>query len=318
MDGPAGKATLLIFLAGVLGLIGGCTGEREGDVVQLRLGETIRQLGSDDLDVESRAQNRLTAIGAPALPALAAAMRQEAPPVRVGVVEVVSEMEGTAAADILIAAVKDSSDEVRADAALALRLRRGSAVEAALIATLDDPSARVRQRAAVACGQACASEAGIGALLRHGLSDPDPVAAWAAAASLIRIREGDPALVHSVDAAIAADAPAALSESEVAHQERAAVLLATIGDQRAIPILERLVNSRDDNRVRLRAIYALGSVGGPSAVPVLQALLNEPPMAGYAYDALRRAGERGVPGAQAALDAYTGPRPAAPLPPPVW
>jgi HEAT repeat protein len=310
---------VLIFLAGILGHIGGCSGDRKGDVVELQLGDTVRQLGSDDLEVESRAQGRLTAIGAPALPALAAAMRQEPVPVRLGVVEVVSEMEGQPAADILIAALKDASDEVRADAAFALRLRQGPEVEAALIAALDDPSDRVRQRAAVACGKGCASEAGVRALLRHGLGDSDPAVAWAATTSIVRIRAaGDPALVGPIDVVIADDAPAALAESDVARQARAAVLLAAIGDQRATPPLERLVNDQSDVRVRLRAIYALGSVAGPTSVPLLRALLSEPPIAGYAYDALRRAGERGVPGAQSALDAYTGPRPAAPLPPPAW
>ena len=68
--------------------------------------------------------------------------------------------------------------------------------------------------------------------------------------------------------------------------------------------------------LRLHAAYALGTVGGPDSVPLLAGLLQEGALAPYAADALARLESRGVGGARAALDAWNGPRPSGPLPPP--
>lgn len=312
------RAAMFFCLTVAVSALVACGGERKESVVELDLGGTIRDLGSDDLEVSSRAQSRLAAVGTPALPALGAALRQGPEPVRLGAVEVLAGMEGDEASRILIGALADPGAQVRADAAFALRTRRGAEVDRALTQALDDPAAPVRQRAAVACGAACRSGDAVRALVARALDDPEMSVAWAASASIARLRAADPELARPADAAVLAAAPARLAGSDVGRRAPAAILLAEVGDVRAAPILEVLVNEGSDTRLRLKVVYALGQVGGPSAIPPLQGLLGDPGMAGYAYDAIRRAAARGVAGAEAALAGYDGPRPLAPLPPPYW
>ena len=306
------------FLAVALGALVACGGERKEGVVELDLGGTIRDLGSDDLEVSSRAQSRLAAVGSPALPALAAALRQEPEPVRLGAIEVLAEMDGDEASRTLVGALSDPAVQVRADAAFALRSRRGAEVDRALVQALDDPAAPVRQRAAVACGAACRSGDAIRVLVARALDDPEASVASSASTSLARLRAADEALARAVDAAVLAAAPARLAGADAGRRAPAAILLAEIGDARGAPTLEALVNEGGDTRMRLKVVYALGQVGGPSAVPLLRGLLGDSAMAAYAYDAIRRAAARGVAGAEAALAGYDGPRPLAPLPPPYW
>jgi len=316
--GRAHRVWLLFFffLALASALVGACTEDRDVSVVRLDLGESIRALGSDDLEVASAAGNKLAAIGAPALPALSAALRQGPETVRIGIIEVLEEMGGEDIMPLLVGALDDPAEQVRADAAMALRTHGGPAVEQALVRALDDPSATVRQRAVVGCRSACRSVESVQALVRHALDDPAAPVGWAAVKRLEQLRAGgDQAVAGSVDAAVVASAPLGLDRPDAGQRVRAAVLLATAGDARAMPVLQAAAE-QGDTRLRLQAIYALGVVGGAEAIPVLQTVRAEPAVAVYAHDALRRAAGRGVAGADAALAGYDGPQSPVPLPPP--
>jgi HEAT repeat protein len=226
-------------------------------------------------------------------------------------------MGGEAVAPLLVGALDDPAEQVRADAAMALRMHGGSAVEQALVRALEDPSELVRQRAVVGCGSACRSVESVQALVRHALDDPAAPVGWVAVKRLEQLRAGgDPAVTGSVDAAVVASAPLRLDRPDTGQRVRAAVLLATAGDARAMPVLQASAVEHGDTRLRLQAIYALGVAGGSDAVPVLQTLVTEPAVAVYAHDALRRAAGRGVTGAAAALAGYDGPQSPVPLPPP--
>jgi HEAT repeat protein len=309
-------APILFFLALVCGLLGACTDEHDSAVVQLDLRDSVRALGSDDLQVASTAESRLVAIGPPALPVLAAALRQEPEAVRVGVIDVLVEMEGEEVSALLVGALGDPAEAVRADAAMALRMHRGPAVEEALVRALEDPSETVRQRAAIACASSCRSADSATALVPRALDDPAAPVGWTAVSSLGRLQAGeDQALTRAIATAVEAAAPARLDRPDAGQRARAAVLLASIGDMRAVPVLEALLVERD-TRLRVKAIHALGQVGGPNSIAVLRGLLAEPGIAVYAHDALRRAAGRGVAGADAALAGYTGQQSPVPLPPP--
>jgi len=313
------KGVALVALGLVLGSLGGCHEDQSPYLLEIDLGGSLHDLASDDLDVSSRAASRLEAIGAPVLPALAAALQREPNEVRVGVVEVLSEMGDEGVTPLLADAVGDPDAEVRADAAFALRAHPGPVAEQALLRALDDPDPTVRRSAATACGAACRSADTVRALVGCALDESASPVGSAAVVALSRLRTmGDPALEATVDAAVSAAAPARLAGTDLEPRAHAAVLLAVMGDERAAPVLEAAVAELHDPRERLRAIYGLGFVAGPSAVPMLRGLLAEPSMAAYAADALRRAAERGVAGADAALVGYTGPRSPAPLPPPPW
>ena len=308
---------ILLFLTLAFGLLGGCGEKQESAVVQLDLAATIRDLGSDDLDVSSPAEDRLTAIGDPAVPSLAAALRQEPEAVRIGVIEVLDRIGGEAVVPPLVGAVADQSAQVRADAVFALRAHDGACVEEAVLRGLRDQNERVRQYAAKACGVVCRSPDAVRALAGRAVEDAASEVGWSAVVALylLRANQNESALAGIVDAAVSDSAPAHLGDRHATVRLNAAMALALVGDERAAPVLEAAIVTLRDPRERLRAIYGLGLVGGPSAVPVLHGLLGEPAVAPYAYDALRRAAGRGVVGADAALATYAGPVPPS-LPPP--
>ena len=311
------RACPAIFLALTVALLGGCGEQRDDSVVQLDLTETVRALGSDDLQISSAADDRLSAIGEPALPALTAAMRQESEAVRIGVVEVVTVIPGDGASALLVQALADPSAQVRAEAAMALRNRQGPTVDQALTRAFNDPNELVRQRVAIACSASCRSPEGIRALVRHALEDPVQMVASTAASGVASLHASeDPALIPTVKAAVEASAPAQLADSDAQRRARAAIVLGGIGDTRAIPVLEQVAAESSEPRRRLKAIYALGEIGDASAVPVLQARLADPATAVYAHDALRRAATRQVPGAADAIAGYTGTQSPVPLAPP--
>jgi HEAT repeat protein len=311
------RGSVSFFLAACI-LLAACRHEdRKSSVVQLDVQQTVRELGSDDLQVASAAESRLSAIGLPALPALAAALRQEPETVRLGVIEVLADMEGDDVSAVLVDALDDPSAQVRAEAAMALRAHPQPPVDRALGRTLDDPDAIVRQRSAIACSSSCRSAESMRALVRHALEDPEPLAASTAAASLtVLYSSKDPALVQTVKAAVEAAVPAQLQHTDAQRRERAAIVLAGIQDIRAVPVLEQMAAASNNPRLRLRAIYALGQIGDASAVPVLKARLADNATAVYAHDALRRAATRNVPGASEALAGYAGPHSPVPLRPP--
>jgi HEAT repeat protein len=310
-----GTYVALVVLGLTLGSLGGCREEGNPYLLEIDLSGSLHDLASDDLDVSSRAASRLEAIGAPVLPALAVALQREPKEVRLGVVEVLSEMGDEGVTPLLAGAVADPDAEVRVDAAFALRAHPGAVAEQALLRALGDPDPTVRRNAATACGAACRSAAAARALVGCALDDSASSVGWAAVVALDRLRTtGAPALEATVDAAVSAGAPAHLGRTDVEPRVRAAVLLAVMGDGRAAPVLEAAVTGLHDPRERLRAIYGLGFVAGPGGVPVLRGLLAEPGISAYARDALRRAAERGVTGADTALAGYDRPLP--PLPPP--
>lgn len=312
-----GSTSLLFLLAFSAGPLGACGEGRDPYVVRIDLRQTIRALGSDDLDAASEAESRLLALDEAALPALDAGLRDEPEAVRVGAIETLASMHGDEVARLLVRALQDPAEEVRTDAAMALRLHRGLAVEQALVRALGDSSQAVRQRAALACGASCRTPASVSPLLACALGDEAQAVGWAATTSLGSLRaSGDEALAAAVDAAVRTAAPAQLRQDEAERRVRAAILLAMIGDGQGAPVLESLAEERADPRLRLRVLHALGEVGGPGAVAPLRGALTEPGVAVYAHDALRRAAGRGVPGAQAALAGYAGPQSPVPLPPP--
>ncbi|HWP67164.1 MAG TPA: HEAT repeat domain-containing protein, partial [Candidatus Limnocylindria bacterium] len=192
---PAGgrprRGTAALALACLLRALAGCGDEQSASVVTLDLQESIRNLAADDLDVSSAAEERLAAIGAPALPALHAALRREPEAVRLGIVQVLGEIRDDGAVAVLAAALGDPAEQVRADAAAALGQRSGAEAERAVIGAFGDGSELVRQRAALACVAACRSPAALDAVLRLALDDPAPEAGWAAVRSLVVLRGFD-------------------------------------------------------------------------------------------------------------------------------
>jgi len=97
-------------------LAAGCGLSRPADRyrVTIDLGPSIRALGADDLFESGPAEDRIVAIGPAALPALEAALDDESPAVRVGVVGVLNLLAVPARVPLLMKAATDSAEDVRA------------------------------------------------------------------------------------------------------------------------------------------------------------------------------------------------------------
>jgi HEAT repeat protein len=276
--------------------------------VELDLAPSIRALAADDLEVSAAAGDRIIALGEEAVPALEAALRREDDATRVAVIETLSEMPTAARIPPLVRTLReDASATVRAEAAFALRgTRRDAAVEDALVAALGDGAPEVRRNASVACGSLCRRAPCIERLTALALGDETPAVWWAARTALARLRR-DGGEAQAVDAAVRAAAPARLAGGDAARADRAALLLADVGDARGAGRLQDLVEASGDVNTRQQAVSALGAIGGTDAIAPLCEARREPALAVLAQGALQRAAERGVEGARAALETCPGP-----------
>jgi len=282
--------------------------------IDVDLAPSIRALTADDLEVSAAAGDRLVALGEDAVPALDAALRYEDEATRVAVVETLAEMSAAARVPPLVRTLReDALATVRAEAAFALRgTRQDAAVEDTLVAALGDGAPEVRQNASTACGSLCRGALCIERLTALALGDDTVAVWWAARMALVRLRR-DGGAAEAVDSAVRAAAPARLAEADAARADRAALLLADIGDARGAGRLEDLVEASGDVTTRQQAVSALGEVGGPEVIAVLCDARRQTAFAVLAEGALQRAAARGVDGARPALETCPGPPPRHPV-----
>jgi HEAT repeat protein len=290
------------------------------------LGPAVRSLASDDLDESEAARTQLTAVGTAALPVIEAALAREAAATRVALVEVVGDLPRTDGGPLLVALARDDpSEDVRYAALGALGASDDPQAVAVLTRALADGSPRIRLAAASACTRSCRSPEAVAGLVTIALRDPLRPNGMAARKALLRVcGDGDAECAAETRATVLAavrpvitdgDDGAAVDTSAI----RAALLAADQGDAAGAALLVRAAGRHDaEPLLRLGSVYALGTVGDARAVPALVELDDAPAVDAYAYDALRRLAERGVREAATALDGWSGPRPAAPLPPPLF
>ncbi len=237
------RKTLLIVsvVVGMLGLVGGCTTEEEGDP-SIDIEAEIQRLSSSDAHTRVEAAMALGRAGPPAAPAI----------------------------PHLVDALGDNAEvpwgpgggtiSVGSAAALGLSSIGNRAVEP-LIATLQTDDAQIRQRAVVALGEIGDRRAT--EPLVTLLGDEDKAVRSAAVQALGNI--GDRRATEPLITALSDDDP------EV--RRNAARSLAQIGGRE---VVEPLLAALSDNNamVRLGAAQALGEVGGSRAGEPLITLLN--------------------------------------------
>lgn len=284
-------------------VLASCGLVRSPEGLHIDLGPTIQALGSDDLATASAAEDKILALGEPALPALDSALRREPQEVRVAVVEVLGSMRGEESRTLLARTLRDDdADRVRADAAFELRMFPNSPeTEGVLVTALGDPAPEVRRKTALALGAVCRTRDCVERVTTSALADPSAGVWWGARTSLVRLRATDRGgMARLVDGAIREQAPAVLAGGEATYADRAALLLADIGDDRGVSRLEQLAVTGEP-MTRQQAVLALGAVGGASAVTVLRVASQDPRVSVAARLALRQTAARQVPGASAAL-----------------
>jgi HEAT repeat protein len=306
------RAALALLLAA------GCLHRPGPYTVTVDLDSTIHALGSEDLFEQDDAVNRVLALGASALPALAVALEREPPEVRAGVVEVLGKLAPSVAAPLLLRAATDPADDVRYDALQMLGPVEGEEPGTIIEQALADPNPKIRLAATRACARKCSRDEAIDRLVDMALTDP-LVNATRARAVLAAMMAGHDERAGRARGAIAGKAlPRLRSANSLEERARAALLAVKLGNGDALEPLLEAAREADDLHLRLQALYAIGQIGDRDAVPTLADLLrsNAAGVRSYSYDALRRLVARGVREAERPLASYRGVRPDGPLPEP--
>lgn len=291
-------------VATLLLLGSGCSAppvEPDPYVVTIDLSDSIRNLGSDDLDVADAAADLISTVGVAALPALDRAVSVESAAIRARAVEVAASIGEEQAVPLLLRAATDAAPAVRAEALLGLGSiddeRGRGRVQAALV----DPSIDVRRAAAAACATLCRSPAAFEQLARLALEEETTARMLVPRQSLRVALQGEGAA--AARAAILSQAEPALSPTASARQRtRAALLLADAGDARASDLLAAALRSNVDAALLTQAAIGLGAAGDAAAVGVLREARDGGIVSpAVACRSLRDLAARGVAGAAAAL-----------------
>jgi len=277
--------------------------------VCIDLAPDIQMLTSDDLFESGPASDRLVALGAPALPALDAALRREPPAVRAAVVGVLREMAIAEVVPLLVRSAGDRDDEVRREALLALGALAATAGTPLVEAALNDPSRSVRAAALAACGSLCQSPAALDRLVDVAVDGGEPAAYQAVTRALNHADAPRAAVVRQ--AVVTRAAPRAADAAAPALDRlRAAALLAAAGDARAVPVIRSLSLAPQAPPFRFYAILALSGVPTPDSVAALRELAQDATLRPAACNALGTLAAKQVAGAEAARAGC----PAAPAP----
>jgi HEAT repeat protein len=258
----------------------------------------FRDLETDDLFQTQPAVDGLAALGPVVIPVLERAFEREPAQVRVGVVEVLSQLGVPETLPLLLRAAKDLEPEVRADALDALGGLRDERGRESVEAALGDSDMSVVAAAARACVHLCRSPGAMEALVHHALAG-----LGIANQSLVAIlRAGNAEQVAAAREAVNAMTPKVVEgDSNSEMRARAALLLAKVSPERALPCLRDYVLNGSQPLLRMQAIVALGAAGTERDARTLQDLYDSPPAPfarQAACTALRKMAARGVQAAE--------------------
>jgi HEAT repeat protein len=260
----------------------------------------IRALETDDLFETQPAVAGLVALGPAVIPVLERAFEREPAQVRVGVVEVLSDLDVPETLPLLLRAAKDPEAEVRADALDALGGLRDERGREAVEAGLGDSDMSVVAAAARACARLCRSPAAMEALVHHALAG-----LGVANQSLVAIlRAGSAEQVAAARAAVNDLTPKVIeSDANPEMRVRAALLLVEVSPERALPSLRAYALGGAEPLLRAAAVLALGAMGTEHDVAILEDLRKLPSgpyLSQVVCRALERMVERKTPGAEKA------------------
>ncbi len=225
----------------------------------------IRQLSGFDFPSIEAAQEKLKAIGEPALPAIKEALKNEDPGIRRGALQVLAGMKGAAAVDEIGPLVKDDQYWVARAAVYALKDIGSPQADPYLLQALKHFKAEVKEAALYAVKDLKLAAA-TDLLADRMLRDLDQYVRWRAMTVLRELKPG--AEIEVIKKAVA---DPALS----ATQERNAVeYVGFLGLQEIVPALVALLNDPDAG-VRWRTLEALGKNGAVTALPEIRKKLSD-------------------------------------------
>ncbi len=188
------------------------------------------------------------------------------PQIRTGAVRILGLTAKPDEIDALVGATKDSDQDVRRAAVAALGSIKDPRTVQPLIDALKDPYWFARSEAANALGQKADGRA-VKPLL-DAMADSDTTVQSSAETALLFLSKEPGAPANPEDFA------ARLNDPNPKAVLISAICLATLKDPRAIPVLEKLVNSPDQT-TRLDAVKGLGETGDQAVVPTLRQTLKD-------------------------------------------
>jgi HEAT repeat protein len=206
------------------------------------------------------------------LDAVAAELRADEPSRRRDAVDKLDAYRTDEVRRYLLSALDDGDTEVRARAALAIGRRRLAEAAPRLLALMGDPEPRLRAVAAAALGQVAGVAdapwpAQAAHALERALGDAEHDVREAAV-------EAIGALPRPLAQAAAVGVTGRLDDDHPTVRQKAAVVLARLGEARAvIPLVGRL--SDGSREVRMAALEALGELGDARAAPAMIRLMTD-------------------------------------------
>jgi len=201
------------------------------------------------------------------IPAVMAAARKSATPVRVAAIGALEHHDSAAAVPLLLEAVTDADAAVARAAQTALTRLSGEEVDAALVARLPQATGKVRQTLIELAGTR-RIEAALPALL-PALTDSDP-ALRAAAVETVGVLGKDREAAELVRLIQKTTAP-----QERENLETALLAVSGRGGAACVPHLLPLTRHADGG-LRVTGLHALAAVGGPEALGAVKAAVNDP------------------------------------------
>lgn len=264
------------------------------------LGPSIRLLGSDEPSVREPAEELLSVLDDRALPALTAALGTEGEKVRLGVVDVLTSIDGSRATALLLERAKaDPSIDVQAAAISGLILRVDPEAEKVVPSALESDDPRFYRTAFEGCARYCTSEKQLDRIVAFVFSEPVQVMGGPRGA-LLR-GAATPSSRNDVVAAVERGAAGRLDDPNPEMRVRAAMLFADLGDARAVEPLSSALGNDMPVMLRLQAIVALGTLGNEQSAAEIGAALGElpPGLRKGGCKALSMMADRQVPGAKA-------------------
>lgn len=242
--------------------------EDPGDAyrVTVDLGDAIRLLGSDDAFQREPAEELLLNLDQQSLPALATALEREDAPVRHGVVEVLTSIDGPRATELLVErADGDSSIGVRAAAIEGLVSRDDPEAEDLVQAALESDDPRLYRSAFDGCASYCISPEQLDRIVAFAFSEPTAYFSKGPRGALLRAG-ADPSRRDDVLAALERGAAGNLTAPSAETRIRAGLLFYDIGDPRAEAGLNEAFADEAPHMLRLAALVGLGAVGDETTV----------------------------------------------------
>lgn len=264
------------------------------------LGPSIRLLGAEDPSVREPSEELLSVLDDKAVPALAAALATEGEQVRVGVVDVLTSIDGSRVTALLLERAKaDPSIDVRAAAISGLILRVDPAAEEVVPPALESEDPRLYRTAFDGCARYCTSAKQLDRIVAFVFTEPVQVMGGPRGA-LLR-GAATPSNRADVVAAVERGAAARLDDPNPEMRVRAAMLFADLGDARAAEPLSSALGNEMPAMLRLQAIVALGTLGDEEAAAKIGAALVElpPGLKKGGCKALSMMVDRQIPGAEA-------------------